>query len=116
MNEMRLVLKNGKYKLMELPLFKGFAIYEDFDCIKTLYDTDEERATHIFYQYVRNGFKDLDKKKALIKKGEFAYYTNDDGKKYTIYNINGRLRTFSGFVKEVKTPKEIEQKFKTENL
>jgi hypothetical protein len=51
-----------------------------------------------------------------IKRGECAYYTNDDGKKYTIYNINGRLRTFSGFVKEVKTPKEIEQKFKTENL
>lgn len=111
---MKIILKNGKYKLMELPNFKGFAIYEDYDCVKTLYDTDEERATHIFYQHVRNGFNELDAKKVYIKKSECMYYTNDDGKKYTIYNINGRLRTFSGFVKEIRTPKEIDKKFKAE--
>ena len=113
---MKTIIKNGKLCLKELPEFKGYAIYGEFDCIKTLYDTDEEHATHIFYQYVRNSFKEMDQRKVYIKRGECAYYTNDDGKKYTIYNINGRLRTFSGFVKEVKTPKEIERKFKTENL
>lgn len=111
---MKTIIKNGCFSLKELPEFKGYAIYQDFDCIKTLYDTDEERATHIFYQYVREGFKELDRRKAFIKKGECAFYTNDDGKKYTIFNINGRLRTFTGFVKEIKTPKEFERTFKAE--
>lgn len=111
---MKVILKNGKFKLVELPDFKGFAIYEDYECIKTLYETDEERATHIFYQYVRNGFKELDQKKVWLKLGEFMYYTIDDGKKYTVYNMGGRLKTFSGFIKEIRTPKEIERKFKVD--
>lgn len=111
---MKIVLKNGKFKLMELPDFKGFAIYREFECIKTLYDTDEERATHIFYQHVRNGFKELDAKKVWLKRGECTYHITDDGKKYTIYNIDGRIKTFSGFIKEIRTPKEIELKFKAD--
>ena len=113
---MTTILKNGCFSLRELPEFKGYAIYQDYDCIKTLYDTDEERATHIFYQYVKNGFQELDRRKKWVKKGEYAFYTMDDGKKYTIMNINGRLRTFSGFVKEIKTPKELERQFKAEGM
>lgn len=114
MNDIKVILKNGKYKLVQLPKFKGYAIYDDFDCVKTLYDEDEERSTHIFYQYVKNQFSELDKKMVYIKRGECRFYTDDKDNKYTIFNIDNRIRVFKGFIREIVTPKSVANQFKTD--
>lgn len=49
-------------------------------------------------------------KKITLKNGEHMEYISKNGTKYHVFNINGILRVFKGFV-ERKATKEIKQAF-----